>query len=426
MGMTVAEKILAAHTGKKKVSPGDLVQAKVDLVMMNDITGAISVREFRKLGVERVFDPQRVVFVMSHYVPSKDIASGAQARTSREFAREQGCLFFDETRGGIEHILLPQEGLVVPGDVYVGADSHTTTCGALGAFACGFGSTDAAVAMATGELWMKVPHTLRFIYHGKPGPWVRSKDLIMHTIGQIGTDGALYAVMQFEGEAIREFSMEARFTMTNMVAEAGGKTGLVPVDQVTLDYVQPRAKRPFTVYEPDKDAQYAATYEFDISSLEPIIAKPWSPGNVVPVSQLATENVEIDQVFIGSCTNARIEDLREAADLMRGRQVHERVRCIVMPATKAVYNQAMHEGLLEVFADAGCAVGPPGCGPCLGGYMGVLAEGERCVSTSNRNFPGRMGHPKSESFLVNPTVAAASAIMGRVAHPDEVLEQVPA
>ena len=426
MGMTIAEKILAAHSGRKQVSPGDLLNVKVDLVMCNDITGALSVREFRKLGLDRVFDPQRVVFVMSHYVPSKDIASAGMAKVSREFAAEMGCLYYDESRGGIEHILLPQEGVVVPGDVYVGADSHTTTCGALCAFACGFGSTDAAVAMATGELWMKVPHTLRFIYHGELGPWVRSKDLILHTIGQIGTDGATYACMQFEGESLKEFSMDARFTMTNMVAEAGGKTGIIPYDEVTDAYVKPRAKRDYTVYEPDPDCQYAATFEFDVSKLEPLIAKPWSPGNVVPLWEVAREDIAIDQVFIGSCTNARLEDLREAADLMKGRQVHSRVRCIVMPSTKMVYNQAMKEGLLEIFADAGCSVGPPGCGPCLGGYMGVLAEGERCVSTSNRNFPGRMGHPKSESFLVNPPVAAACAIMGRVAHPDEVLDKVPA
>ncbi|MBI2873241.1 MAG: 3-isopropylmalate dehydratase large subunit [Chloroflexi bacterium] len=420
MGMTIAEKILAAHSGRARVSPGDLLQVKVDFTMANDITGPMAIREVRNLGVGKVFDPQRVALVMSHFVPSKDIASATNAKTCRQFAQEQGCIFFDAGKGGIEHTVLPAQGYVVPGDVYVGADSHTTTVGALGAFAAGFGSTDTAVAMAMGELWMKVPPTLRFIYHGQPGRWLRSKDLILHTIGQIGTDGALYACMQFEGEAVRALSVEARLTMCNMVAEAGGKAGIVPVDRVTLDYVRPVAKRPYTVYEPDPDASYAATYEFDVSKLEPVVARPWSPGNVVPVREVAREKVEIDQVFIGSCTNARMEDLREAAELMRGRQVHQRVRCIVMPASVAVWNQAMKEGLLEAFADAGCVVSTAGCGPCIGGFMGVLAEGERCVSTSNRNFPGRMGHVKSETYLASPVVAAASAILGRVAHPDEV------
>jgi 3-isopropylmalate/(R)-2-methylmalate dehydratase large subunit len=420
MGMTIAEKILADHAGKKEVSPGDLLSVKVDLCMGNDVTAPLAIREFKKLGVKRVFDPSRVVFVPSHFVPNKDIASAALAKAMRDFAREYGVVYFEQGQAGIEHILLPEQGLVVPGDVYVGADSHTTTCGGLCAFAAGFGSTDLAVAMATGEIWMKVPHTLRFIYHGRLGPWTRSKDLILYTIGRIGTDGALYACMQFEGEAIRTLSMDARFTMCNMVAEAGGKTGIVPFDEVTLAYVQGRAKRPWKVYTPDPDASYAATYEFDASTIEPMVALPFSPGNVVPVAEVASKNITIDQVFIGSCTNARLEDLREAAAILKGRKVAPWTRCIVIPATTQVYKQVLQEGLMDIFVEAGCAVSTPACGPCLGGYMGVLAEGERCVSTSNRNFPGRMGHPKAEAYLTNPSVAAASAVLGRIAHPEEV------
>jgi len=422
MGMTMVEKILADHAGKKEVRPGDLVMVKVDVAMGNDVTAPLAVREWRKLGVERLFDPQRIFFVASHFVPNKDIAAATLAKTMREFARQYGVVYFEQGQGGIEHILLPQEGYVVPGDVFVGADSHSTTLGALGCFAAGFGSTDLAVAMAMGELWMKVPPTLRFIYHGRLGPWTRAKDLILYTIGQIGTDGALYACMQFEGEAVRDLSMDARFTMCNMVAEAGGKCGIFLVDEVTLDYVRPRARRPWKVYEPDPDAEYAQTYEFDVTKIGPQIAKPFSPGNVVPVEEVARENLPIDQVFIGSCTNARLEDLREAASILKGRKVAPWVRCIVIPATVAIYKQALREGLIDIFVEAGCAVSTPTCGPCLGGYMGVLAEGERCVSTSNRNFPGRMGHPKAEAFLANPSVAAASAVLGRIAHPEEVAD----
>ncbi len=425
MAMTMVEKILADHSGRKAVSPGDLVNAKVDVVMCNDITAPIAINEFRKLGVKKVFDPSRVMMVMSHYVPAKDIASAAQARTAREFAAEQGCVFYEAGKGGIEHILLPQEGQVVAGDIEVGADSHTTTVGALGALACGFGSTDAAIAMATGELWFRVPPTIRLIYHGKPGQWVRSKDLILYTIGQLGTDHATYMCMQFEGEALKEFSMDARFTITNMVAEAGGKCGVIPVDDVTLDYMKPRAKRPWKVYDSDADAEYVETFEWDISEMGPLVAKPFSPDNVVPVAEVADEKVKIDQVFIGSCTNARLEDLQEAAAVMKGNRVADHVRCIIIPATQEVYRQALHEGLIDVFMEAGATVGAATCGPCLGGYMGVLDEGEKCVSTSNRNFPGRMGHVKSETYLVNPSVAAASAVLGRVAHPGEVLANDP-
>ena len=421
MGMTLAEKILAAKCGKKEVSPGDLINAKVDLVMANDVTAPIAIRQFEKLGVKDVFDKSRVVFVPSHFMPPRDIATAEQGKVMREFAHKMGIVWYELGQAGIEHILLPWKGHVVPGDLYCGADSHTPTCGALGAFACGMGSTDIAVAMATGEAWMKVPSTMRLIYHGKMQSWTRSKDLILHTIGEIGTDGATYMAMQFEGEALKDMSMDARFTMTNMVAEAGGKTGLMIPDEVTLEYVKPRAQHEWTVYEPDPDAHYEKTFEFDASKIEPTVAMPYSPGNTKTISEVAKENIEIDQVFIGSCTNARMEDLREAADIMRGKMVAPKVRCIVIPATQDIFKEALKEGLIQVFTDSGCQVSAATCGPCLGGHYGVLAEGERCVSTSNRNFPGRMGHPKAEAFLVNPPIAAAAAIAGKIVHPDEVI-----
>jgi 3-isopropylmalate/(R)-2-methylmalate dehydratase large subunit len=424
MGMTLAEKILAAHAGRNEVSPGDLINVKVDLVMANDVTAPIAIEQFRKLGVDDVFDKERVVFVPSHFAPARDIATAAQCKVMRDFAKETGIVYYEQGQAGIEHILLPWKGHVVPGDVYCGADSHTPTCGALGAFACGMGSTDIAVAMATGEIWMKVPETLRFIYHGRMGKWTRSKDLILHTIGHIGTDGATYMAMQFEGEALKDMSMDARFTMTNMAAEAGAKTGMCPVDEVTLDYVRPRARREWRVFESDDDARYAATYEFDASTIEPTVSMPFSPGNTKTVSEVAQQDIQIDQVFIGSCTNARMEDLREAAEIMRGKKVAPWVRCIVIPATQDIFLEAMREGLLEVFTVAGCQVSGATCGPCLGGHYGVLGEGERCVSTSNRNFPGRMGHPKGEAFLVNPAVAAAAAVTGRIVHPEEVVGEV--
>ena len=424
MGMTLAEKILAAHSGKKSVSPGDLINVKVDLVMANDVTAPIAIRQFYNLGVKEVFDKERVVFVPSHFVPARDIATAAQFKVMRDFAKESGIVYYELGQAGIEHILLPWKGHVLPGDVYCGADSHTPTCGALGAFACGMGSTDIAMAMATGEVWMKVPETARFIYHGKMGKWTRSKDLILHTIGHIGTDGGTYKAMLFEGEALKEMSMDARFTMTNMAAEAGAKTGMVPVDEVTLEYVRPRAKREWKVFEADDDARYLETYEFDASKIEPTVAMPFSPGNTKTIGELANEEIKIDQVFIGSCTNARMEDLREAAEIMRGRKVAKWVRCIVIPATQDIFLEALKEGLIEVFTESGCQVSAATCGPCLGGHYGVLGEGERCVSTSNRNFPGRMGHAKAEAFLVNPALAAAAAITGRICHPEEVVGKV--
>jgi len=419
MPMTLAEKILAAHCGRDEVSPGELVNCRVDFVMSNDVTAPLAIREFRKLGVERVFDPQRVAFIPSHFIPNKDIQSAENAKYMREFALAQGAVYYEQGRAGVDHVLLPDHGWVLPGDVVVGADSHTCTYGALGCFATGMGSTDIACAMATGDIWMRVPASIKLVYHGRLGRWVGGKDIILHTIGDIGVDGALYCALEFHGEALGELGMEGRFTISNMAVEAGGKAGLMVPDGTTLEYVRARAKREWAVYEPDSDAQYQEVREYDLSALEPMVALPSSPANAVPLSK--APRVEIDQVFIGSCTNGRLADLRLAAEVIRGRQVHERVRCIVVPASHDVYLQALKEGLLETFAEAGCAVCTTTCGPCLGGYMGVLAEGERCVSTSNRNFPGRMGHVRSEVYLANPAVAAASAVAGRLAGPEEVL-----
>lgn len=416
--MTLAEKILAAHCGRERVEPGELINARVDIVLANDITAPLAIQEFRRIGVERVFDPQRVVLVPDHFVPNKDIKAAEQAKIVREFARQQGLVYFEVGEMGIEHILLPELGLVGPGDVVVGADSHTCTYGALGAFATGMGSTDIAAAMATGDIWMKVPETIKFVYHGSLRPWVTGKDLILYTIGQIGVDGALYASMEFTGEAIEALSMDGRFTMANMAIEAGAKAGIFAVDEKTLAYVQGRARRNYQVFEADPDAGYAQTYEWEVSSLEPQIAFPHLPSNTRPLSQVG--DVHIDQAVIGSCTNGRIEDLRQAAEVLRGRKVHPDVRCIILPGTQGVYLQAIAEGLVQAFVKAGCAVSTPTCGPCLGGYMGVLAAGERAISTTNRNFVGRMGHPQSEVYLANPVVAAASAVLGHIGGPGEL------
>ena len=417
--MTLAEKILAAHAGKDKVTPGELINVRVDLVLSNDITAPIAIKEFQRIGVKKVFDPQKVVMVPDHFIPNKDILSAEQAKLMREFALEQGLVYFEVGRMGIEHVLLPEQGLVLPGDVVIGADSHTCTYGALGSFATGMGSTDIASAMACGEIWMKVPPTIRFVYQGKLRRWVGGKDLILYTIGNIGVDGALYAAMEFAGEAIRALSMDGRFTMANMAIEAGAKAGIFEVDDKTLEYVRPRAKRPYQVYKSDKDARYARVIEYDVSSLEPQVAFPHIPSNTKPVSQVG--EIEIDQVVIGSCTNGRLEDLQIAAQILRGRQVHPGLRCIIIPGTQHVYLEALREGLIEAFVNSGAVVSTPTCGPCLGGYMGVLAAGERCVSTTNRNFVGRMGSPESEVYLANPAVAAASAIAGRIASPEEVV-----
>ena len=417
--MTLVEKILAEHSDNKEVSPGEFINVRVDLVMANDITAPIAIREFRRLGVDRVFDSNKVVMVPDHFVPNKDIASAEQAKLMREFAYEQGIIYFEVGEMGIEHVLLPEQGLVLPGEVVIGADSHTCTYGALGAFATGMGSTDIAVAMATGDIWMKVPPTIRLIYHGSPGEWVGGKDIILHTIGDIGVDGALYSAMEFAGEAIEALSMDGRFTMANMAIEAGAKAGIFSVDNKTQLYVKSRTERPYLVYEPDNGAGYSNVIEYDVSDMEPQVALPPSPANVRPVSQVG--DIEINQAVIGSCTNGRIEDLRTAAQIFKGRKIHPGVRCIIIPGSQQVYLDALVEGMLGVFIRAGAVVSTPTCGPCLGGHMGVLADGERCVSTTNRNFVGRMGSTKSEVYLANPAVAAASAVMGKIASPEEVL-----
>ncbi len=416
--MTLVEKILAAHSHKKRVSPGELINVRVDLVMANDVTAPIAIKEFQRIGVDKVFAPEKVVMVPDHFVPNKDIASAEQAKLMREFAREQGIIYFEVGQMGIEHVLLPEQGLVLPGDVVIGADSHTCTYGALGAFATGMGSTDIAAAMATGDIWMKVPPTIKLIYHGEIGKWVSGKDLILHTIGDIGVDGALYSAMEFAGEAIDALSIDGRFTMANMAIEAGAKAGLFRVDNKTQLYVKHRAKRPYLVYEPDNDAEYSKVIEYDVSAIEPQVALPHSPANTKPVGQVG--DIEINQAVIGSCTNGRLEDLRIAAQILRRKKVHPRVRCIIIPGSQQVYLDALTEGLIEIFIKAGAAVSTPTCGPCLGGHMGVLAAGERCVSTTNRNFVGRMGSPKSEVYLANPAVAAASALAGRIASPEEI------
>ena len=388
------------------------------MVLSNDITAPLAIKEFQRLGVNKVFDPKRVVMVPDHFCPNKDILSAEQAKTMREFARQHDLLYFEVGRMGIEHVLLPEQGLVLPGEVVIGADSHTCTYGALGAFATGMGSTDIAVAMSTGEIWMKVPPTIKFVYRGKLGKWVGGKDLILYTIGDIGVDGALYSVMEFAGEAIDALSMDGRFTMANMAIEAGAKAGIFRVDGKTRQYVKGRASRSYTAYEPDNDAEYTKVIEYDVTGIEPQIALPHLPSNVKPVSQVV--DIKIDQVVIGSCTNGRLEDLRLAAKILKGRQVNPEVRCIIIPGTQQVYLDALHQGLIEIFIKAGAVVSTPTCGPCLGGYMGVLAAGERCVSTTNRNFIGRMGSPQSEVYLANPAVAAASAIAGKITSPANI------
>ncbi len=419
MGMTMAEKILAAHAGVEFVEPGQFVDIKVDVVLANDITAPIAIREFERIGVEEVFDRDKVIMVPDHFTPNKDIKSAEQCKAMRDFVRRQNLThYFEVGRVGIEHVLLPEQGLVLPGDVIVGADSHTCTYGALGAFATGMGSTDIAVAMATGKIWMKVPETIKFVYHGRRRKWVGGKDLILHTIGLIGVDGARYQVMEFSGEAVDDLSMAGRFTMANMAVEAGAKAGLFAFDEKTRAYVEPRARRAYTAYESDANARYAQVIEMDVSNLEPQVAFPHLPSNVRPLSEVG--EVPIDQAVIGSCTNGRLEDLQLAARVLTGQKVHPYVRCIVIPGSQAVYLEAVRQGLVEAFVEAGAVVSTPTCGPCLGGHMGVLAAGERCVSTTNRNFVGRMGHPESEVYLANPAVAAASAVLGRISGPAEL------
>ncbi|APC09463.1 3-isopropylmalate dehydratase large subunit [Neomoorella thermoacetica] len=421
MGMTITEKILAAHAGLKAVEPGQLINAKVDLALGNDITAPLAIQEFKKLGVKKVFDPERVVLVPDHFTPAKDIKSAEQAKILRDFAREQGLThYFEIGRMGIEHCLLPEAGLVGPGDLVIGADSHTCTYGALGAFATGVGSTDLAAAMATGELWFKVPETILFRYHGKLKPWVGGKDLILYTIGRIGVDGARYMAMEFTGEAITNLSMEGRFTMANMAIEAGGKNGIFPVDEKTVEYIRGRLERDYRIYQSDPDARYNQEIDIDASKIEPQVALPHLPENARSVKEIG--EIKIDQVVIGSCTNGRLEDLRVAAQILKGQKVHPEVRLIVIPGTQQIYAAALAEGLIATFIEAGAAVSTPTCGPCLGGHMGILAKGERALATTNRNFVGRMGHPESEVYLAGPAVAAASAVKGRIAAPEEVVK----
>ena len=416
--MNLTEKILAVHADKHEVSPGEFINVRVDMIVSNDITAPIAIREFRRIGVDRVFNPAKIVMVPDHFVPNKDIASAEQAKLMKDFCREYGIQYFEMGQMGIEHVLLPEQGLVLPGDVVIGADSHTCTYGAVGAFATGMGSTDIAAAMATGDIWMKVPPTIKLVYQGTLGKWVGGKDLILYTIGNIGVDGALYSAMEFTGEAIDALSMDGRFTMANMAIEAGGKAGLFRVDNKTQLYIKSKARRDYLVYEADADTEYARVIEYDVTSIEPQVALPHSPANARPVSQVG--DIEIDQAVIGSCTNGRIDDLRLAAQILKRHKVNPGVRCIIIPGSQQVYLDAIMEGLIEIFIKAGAAVSTPTCGPCLGGHMGVLADGERCVSTTNRNFVGRMGSNKSEIYLANPAVAAASAVAGRIIDPEAI------
>ncbi len=417
MGMTITEKILARACGRDEVQAGEFINAGLDLALANDITAPLAIKEFEAAGADRVWDPERVVLVLDHFVPNKDIKSAEQARFVRSFARRQRLdNFYDVGRMGIEHVILPEKGLVVPGDVVIGADSHTCTYGALGAFATGVGSTDLAAGMATGEVWLRVPETIRFNLEGRPGRYVTGKDYILYIIGMIGVDGALYAAMEFAGGAMRELSMDGRFTMCNMAIEAGAKNGIVEPDAVTEEYCRGRARRRPVMLAGDTDAAFARVVDIDVSAIESQVARPHLPSNAVPASELA--DLKIDQVVIGSCTNGRIEDLRMAAEVMKGRKVSPEVRTIVIPGSQEVYQRAMHEGLIDIFIGAEAAVSTPTCGPCLGGHMGVLAAGERAVSTTNRNFVGRMGHVDSEVYLAGPYVAAATAVAGTISVPE--------
>jgi 3-isopropylmalate/(R)-2-methylmalate dehydratase large subunit len=421
MGSTITEKILAAHCGEKAVEPGQYINATVDVALGHEGFGDV-VGFFEELGAEGVFDVDRVVLCPDHNIPNRNIAVANRVKAVRDFARRYGIRHFFETgRGGIEHVLLPEQGLVVPGDVAIAADSHTTTYGGLGAFSTGVGMTEIAAIMALGEVWLKVPASIKFVYHGHLPPWIGGKDLILYTISQIGLDGALYQAMEFTGQAVSELSMAGRFTMCNMAIEAGAKNGIVPPDDTTLTYVKPRAQRPWAVQQSDSDADYAAVWEWDVSQMRPQVATPPDPSHAVSIDEVS--GIPIDQAFIGACTNGRLEDLREAARVLRGQTVHPNVRLIVIPGSREVAQQALREGITEVFLEAGAAFCTPSCGPCSGGHQGILAAGERCVSTSNRNYKGRMGDPASEVYLAGPAVAAASAVLGRLGSPEEVTKE---
>ena len=422
MGMTMTQKILAAAAGLESVEAGQLIEAKLDLVLGNDITSPVAIHEMDKFKEEKVFDKDKIALVMDHFIPNKDIKSAEHCKCVREFACKHDITnYFDVGQMGIEHALLPEQGLTVAGDVIIGADSHTCTYGALGAFSTGVGSTDMAAGMATGKAWFKVPSAIKFNLVGKPSKWVSGKDVILHIIGMIGVDGALYKSMEFVGEGIQYLTMDDRFTIANMAIEAGGKNGIFPVDDLAIAYMKEHSKRDFKVYEADEDAVYDEEYTIDLSTLKSTIAFPHLPENTKTMDEI-TEDVVIDQAVIGSCTNGRMDDLRTAAAILKGRKVKKGVRCIIIPATQSIYLQAMEEGLLKIFIEAGAVVSTPTCGPCLGGYMGILAEGERCISTTNRNFVGRMGHVGSEVYLASPAVAAASAVTGKISSPAELGE----
>ena len=416
MGMTMSQKILAAHAGLEEVKAGQLIEADLDLVLGNDITSPVAINEMKKMDRKTVFDKDKIALVMDHFIPNKDIKSAENCKCCREFAcRHEITNYFDVGDMGIEHALLPEKGLVVAGDAVIGADSHTCTYGALGAFSTGVGSTDMAAGMVTGRAWFKVPSAIKFELVGKPSKWVSGKDVILHIIGMIGVAGALYKSMEFVGEGIKTLPMDDRFTICNMAIEAGGKNGIFPVDELAVEYMKEHSKRAFTVYEADEDAEYDETYVIDLSQLKPTVSFPHLPSNTRNIDQVG--DVKVDQAVIGSCTNGRIEDMRIAAKVLKGRKIARGVRCIVIPATQSIYLQAMREGLLEIFIEAGAVVSTPTCGPCLGGYMGILAAGERCISTTNRNFVGRMGHVDSEVYLASPAVAAASAVAGKIICP---------
>ena len=419
MAMTMTQKILAKHAGLSTVQAGQLIEAAVDLTLANDITGPVAIREMEKAGFDTVFDREKIALVMDHFAPNKDIKSAEQCLTCREFAKKHGIThFYDVGDMGVEHALLPEKGLTTPGELIIGADSHTCTYGAVGAFSTGVGSTDLAAGMATGKAWFKVPSAIRFVLKGKKAPWVSGKDVILHIIGKIGVDGALYRSIEFTGEGVSELSMDDRFTICNMAIEAGAKNGIFPVDAQTMDYMRGRVQREVTIFEADEDAEYDETNEIDLSTLRPTVACPHLPENTKPIDEVG--DIAIQQVVIGSCTNGRIEDMRVAAEILQGHHVADGVRAIIIPATQAVYLQCIEEGLAKIFIQAGAIVSTPTCGPCLGGHMGILAHGERAVSTTNRNFVGRMGHITSEIYLASPAVAAASAVMGYICAPDAV------
>ena len=417
MAMTMTQKILAKHAGLESVRSGQLIEAELDMILGNDITSPVAINEFKKLGIDKVFNRDKISIVPDHFTPNKDIKAAEQCKVVREFVKSKKISnYFEVGQMGIEHCLLPEKGLVVAGDVVIGADSHTCTYGALGAFSTGIGSTDMAAGMATGKCWFKVPSAIKFILNGKPRKWVSGKDIILHIIGEIGVDGALYKSMEFVGDGLNYLSMDDRFTMANMAIEAGGKNGIFPVDEKTIEYLKEHGKKEWKVYEADEDAEYDEVYEIDLSSLRPTVSFPHLPDNTRTIDEVG--DVEIDQAVIGSCTNGRISDLRVARDILKGKKVNKKVRCLVFPGTQKIYLQALEEGIIKDLIEAGAVVSTPTCGPCLGGHMGILAKGERAISTTNRNFVGRMGHVESEVYLSSPAVAAASAITGKITNPE--------